>query len=123
MLAQRRRTNAASAQRLKRFTLTIILRRQICIEKKPAAGWVRKIQRMDYQPPAASDTPDESSPVNSEIESLARETRAPHELVRKLYATECAKLEKMAKIKTYVPVLIRRRVKALLQEKRGATHL
>jgi hypothetical protein len=76
------------------------------LEKRPSLGGAVKIELMDYQTSTLSDT---------EIESLAQETHAPHELVRELYAAERAKLEKTAKIKTYVPVLIRRRVKAMLQ--------
>jgi hypothetical protein len=54
--------------------------------------------------------------VNPDIEMLARETRMPRELVAKLYSNERAKLERTAKIKTYIPVLIRRQVKELLRE-------
>jgi Protein of unknown function (DUF3562) len=56
------------------------------------------------------------SEVHTEIELLARETRMPRELVARLYASERAKLERTARIKTYVPVLIHRQVKALLRE-------
>ena len=56
------------------------------------------------------------SRVDTEIESLARETRTPRELVAKLYASERAKLERTARIKTFVPVLIHRHVKALLRQ-------
>jgi len=62
----------------------------------------------------------DSSPVDTEIELLARETRMPRELVAKLYTSERAKLERTARIKTYVPVLINRRVKALLREQHSA---
>jgi hypothetical protein len=51
-----------------------------------------------------------------EIELLARETDMPLKLVKTLYASERAKLERTARIKTYIPLLIRRHVKALLQE-------
>jgi hypothetical protein len=61
-----------------------------------------------------------SSPVDTEIELLARETRMPRELVAELYTSERAKLERTARIKTYVPVLINRRVKALLREQHSA---
>jgi hypothetical protein len=56
------------------------------------------------------------SSVDTEIESLARETRVPRDLVARLYSSERAKLERTARIKTYVPVLTRRHVKALLRE-------
>lgn len=62
----------------------------------------------------------DSSPVDTEIELLARETRMPRDLVAKLYTSERAKLERTARIKTYVPVLINRRVKALLREQHSA---
>jgi hypothetical protein len=58
--------------------------------------------------------------ADTEIELLAQETHLPRELVAKIYISERAKLERTARIKTYVPVLIHRHVKALLQEKRGA---
>jgi hypothetical protein len=55
--------------------------------------------------------------ADTEIELLARETHTPRELVETLYARERAKLERTARIKTYIPVLIHRQVKALLQER------
>jgi Protein of unknown function (DUF3562) len=58
--------------------------------------------------------------ADTEIELLARETHMPRELVAKLYTSERAKLERTARIKTYVPVLIHRQVKALLQEQHRA---
>jgi hypothetical protein len=58
--------------------------------------------------------------ADTEIELLARETHMPRELVAELYSTERAKLERSARIKTYVPVLIHRQVKALLREQRRA---
>jgi hypothetical protein len=60
------------------------------------------------------------SHVDTEIELLARETRMPRELVARLYSSERAKLERTARIKTYVPVLIHRQVKALLREQHRA---
>jgi hypothetical protein len=54
--------------------------------------------------------------ADTEIELLARETDMPRELVAKLYSSERAKLERTARIKTYVPVLTHRHVKALLRE-------
>jgi hypothetical protein len=65
----------------------------------------------DFIRPANADT---------EIELLARETHMPRELVAKLYTSERAKLERTARIKTYVPVLIHRQVKALLREQHRA---
>lgn len=74
---------------------------------------------MDYDTSPVID-PMAASPANSEIESLAREADMPREIVAKLYNVERAKLERVAKIKTYVPVLAHRRVKALLREQRRA---
>jgi hypothetical protein len=58
--------------------------------------------------------------ADTEIELLARETDMPRELVAKIYTSERAKLERTARIKTYVPVLIHRQVKALLREQHRA---
>jgi hypothetical protein len=57
------------------------------------------------------------SNADTEIELLARETHVPRELVESLYASERTRLERTARIKTYIPLLIHRRVKALLQER------
>jgi hypothetical protein len=57
--------------------------------------------------------------LESDIELLARETDMPIETVHEIYNIEHAKLEQAARIKTYVPVLIRRRVKELLQNQRA----
>jgi Protein of unknown function (DUF3562) len=54
----------------------------------------------------------------SDMETLARETDTPVATVHEVYKIEHAKLDKMAKIKTFVPVIIRRRVKELLQTQR-----
>ncbi len=56
----------------------------------------------------------------AEIELLARETDSPVTLVEKIYTAERAKLEKSARIKTYVPVLTHRHVKQLLRERRAS---
>jgi hypothetical protein len=58
--------------------------------------------------------------ADTEIELLAQETHLPLELVAKIYTSERAKLERTARIKTYVPVLIHRHVKALLREQHRA---
>jgi gamma-glutamyl phosphate reductase len=62
-------------------------------------------------------------PINAdvEIESLARETDMPIEIVQAIYTIERAKLERMARIKTYLPVLIHRHVKALLRQHRASS--
>jgi hypothetical protein len=62
-----------------------------------------------------------SRPADEEIESLARETDMPVELVQEIYSSERARLERTARIKTYVPVLIHRHVKALLLERRTSS--
>jgi len=54
-----------------------------------------------------------------EIEMLARETDAPVQLVEKIYTAERAKLEKTARIKTYVPILTHRHVKQLLRQRQA----
>lgn len=54
--------------------------------------------------------------AKAEIAMLARETDMPLEVVEKLYSIEHAKLERTARIKTYLPVLLHRNVKALLRE-------
>ncbi len=64
-------------------------------------------------------TPHQIESQQSTIASLARETGVPLETVRTLYSAEQAKLEQTARIKTYVSVLIRRRVKDLLQDRRA----
>lgn len=61
---------------------------------------------------------DSQNDTASEIELLARETDSPVTLVEKIYKAERAKLEKSARIKTYVPVLTHRHVKQLLRERR-----
>jgi hypothetical protein len=68
---------------------------------------------MSEQPISPSDT-------EAEIESLARETDMPLQVVEEIYTIERAKLERTARIKTYVPVLIHRHVKALLREHRAS---
>jgi len=69
------------------------------------------ISEQTFTPPANA---------NPDIERLARETRMPRELVARLYTSVRAKLERTARIKTYVPVLIHRHVKALLREQQHA---
>jgi hypothetical protein len=58
--------------------------------------------------------------AEAEIELLARETHTSRELVKIVYSSERAKLERTARIKTYIPVLVHRRVKALLRGRRRA---
>jgi Protein of unknown function (DUF3562) len=58
----------------------------------------------------------------SEIELLARETGTPVDTVQEIYRVEHDKLERSARIKTFVSVLAHRRVKALLHIDRGNRH-
>jgi Protein of unknown function (DUF3562) len=58
--------------------------------------------------------------AEAEIELLASETQTSRELVKLVYSSERAKLERTARIKTYIPVLVHRHVKALLRERRRA---
>jgi len=58
--------------------------------------------------------------AEAEIELLACETDTSRELVKIVYSNERAKLERTARIKTYIPVLVHRHVKALLRERRRA---
>jgi hypothetical protein len=88
--------------------------------KEPRSLPVSSIERMKHGIlPRGEHEFSDPSHVDTEIESLARETRMPRELVAKLYSTERAKLERTARIKTYVPVLTHRQVKALLREYRA----
>ena len=66
--------------------------------------------------------PQEPANPESEIELLARETDTPVEIVHELYTIERAKLDRAARIKTYLPVLIHRHVKNLLQSRRSSIH-
>jgi hypothetical protein len=66
--------------------------------------------------------PQELPSPESEIETLARETDTPVEIVQEIYTSEHAKLDQVARIKTYVPVLIHRHVKELLQTRRSSIH-
>jgi hypothetical protein len=58
--------------------------------------------------------------AEAEIDLLACETHMPREVVHAVYSRERAKLERTARIKTYIPVLVHRHVKALLRERRRA---
>lgn len=53
----------------------------------------------------------------SEIESLARKTGTPVDTVKEIYRIERDKLERSARIQTFVSLLAHQRVKALLQIK------
>jgi len=55
----------------------------------------------------------------SQIEFLARETGTPVDTVKEIYRIERDKLERSARIKTFVSLLAHQRVKALLHVERG----
>jgi hypothetical protein len=55
--------------------------------------------------------------TDAEIELLACETHMSRELVKIVYSSERAKLERTARIKTFIPVLVHCRVKALLRRR------
>jgi hypothetical protein len=63
--------------------------------------------------------PHEPTNQESEIELLARQTDMPVETVYRIYNLERAKLDQAARIKTYLPVLVHRRVKELLRVQRA----
>jgi hypothetical protein len=70
-----------------------------------------------------SDNSNESQDLSRQqsiIDSLARETETPADVVRSIYVVEHSKLERVARIKTFVPVLASRRVKRLLSDARDA---
>jgi hypothetical protein len=69
-----------------------------------------------------TSSPGSSVARESEIELLARETGTPVDTVQEIYRIERDKLERSARIKTYVSVLAHRRVKALLHIERGNRH-
>lgn len=74
---------------------------------------------MDNRTSAISTPPaDDLTDADLQIERLARETDAPVELVQDIYASERARLEGTARIKTYVPLLIHRNVKARLRARK-----
>ena len=62
-----------------------------------------------------------SADVESDIEILARETGVPVETVHEIYHIELAKLDRIARIKTFISVLTRRHVRALLRTPRSAS--
>jgi hypothetical protein len=74
---------------------------------------------MKQETPSVNDLDDQSN-IDTEIELLARETQVPRSVVERIYSSERARLERTARIKTYVPVLIHRHVKELLREQHSA---
>lgn len=49
------------------------------------------------------------------IEILAREVDRPAEDIRRIYRLERANLERTARVKTFIPVLVHRRVKNIIR--------
>ena len=68
-------------------------------------------------PADAGAETDADTDTDAEIELLACETHMSRELVKIVYSSERAKLERTARIKTFIPVLVHRRVKALLRRR------
>lgn len=52
------------------------------------------------------------------IEALARETDMPVAVVKEIYVTQHTQLDKEARVKTYLPVLISSRVKHILNQRK-----
>lgn len=69
-----------------------------------------------------TSNPRSSLARESPIELLARETGTPVDRVQEIYRVECERLERSARVKTFVPVLAHQRVKALLHVERGKRH-
>jgi hypothetical protein len=84
-------------------------------------GSVSMNEQPSYLPadagPDAGAGADTGADTDAEIELLATETHTSRELVKIVYISERAKLERTARIKTYIPVLVHRRVKALLRRR------
>lgn len=75
------------------------------------------ISRMQQVRPLITEEQSGKTPyMDTEIDLLVRKTRMPREVVAKLYTSVRAKLERTARIKTYVNLLIHRQVKDLLRE-------
>lgn len=62
--------------------------------------------------------PEPSQQEKHIIQRLARETGAPEQEARRTYEDERERLERGAKVKTYVPVIAARRARAALSHKR-----
>ncbi len=55
-----------------------------------------------------------SEPAHDAIHDLARQTRRPVEEVRTVYEQQLAALEADAKVKTFLPILAKRRAREVL---------
>jgi hypothetical protein len=67
----------------------------------------------------ATDALDDLASVHrSTIEALAADSHAPIDFVEKLYRSECTNLEPNARIRLYLPVIVRRRVRDALSRQR-----
>jgi hypothetical protein len=90
---------------------------QIWLAKEPWVLIVGNISRMQQVRPLITEEQSGKTPyMDTEIDLLVRKTRMPREVVAKLYTSVRAKLERTARIKTYVNLLIHRQVKDLLRE-------
>ena len=76
---------------------------------------------MNDDPSNSRDSPPAAASY-SEIELLARQTGMSVDTVQEIYQVELDKIESSARIKTFVPVLAHRRVKALLLSKADIAH-
>lgn len=56
-----------------------------------------------------------TDPANSVVHSLARELDVPLEHVARVYRAEAVKIEAEARIRTFLPVILARRVRAELR--------
>ena len=81
-----------------------------CGGSKLRAGLADRANDMSDQ----SNASRESANKQHIIDVLARETSTPAEVVEHIYVIERSKLERVARIKTYVSVLATRQVKLLL---------
>jgi hypothetical protein len=61
------------------------------------------------------NTQADSAKHEAAIEVLAKESEVPMEQIAEMYRMECAQLELVARIKTYVPVIASRRVRVQLR--------
>ena len=63
---------------------------------------------------ATSTTPDQAKHQLA-VEALSRETNVPIERVQEVYYIERAKLEEVARIKTFLPIFTSRKAREALQ--------
>ena len=66
---------------------------------------------------AAKSTPQSQTKHESTIEALAHETGLPVSHIHELYFGEHAKLDAQARIKNYLPVITRTRVREIVRKR------